>query len=63
MVSPGERTEAELNQYGEYTRLTRPTLGFSSVMNMQTQEEGVWQVEGCQIPTDDCGGLVLTPAV
>lgn len=45
MVSPRERTEAELNQYGEHARLTRPT-GFSSVMNMQTQEEGVWQVEG-----------------
>lgn len=46
MASPGERAEAELNQYGEHARLTRPTFCFSSVMNMQMQEEGVWQVEG-----------------
>lgn len=46
MASPGERAEAELNQYGEHTRLTQPGLSFSSVMNMQTQEEGIRQVEG-----------------
>lgn len=46
MVSPGERAEAELNQDGEHARLTWPTLGFSSVMNMQMHEEGVRQVEG-----------------
>lgn len=59
MAGPGERAAGELSQYGEHARLTPPASGFSSVLNEQRHDEGVWQVEGGRVPADDCGGLVL----